>query len=64
MNQLRCAIYARFSSDRQSAVSIDDQIRKCREHARREGWTVLDEHLYVDEAISGPLPRGWVFNDS
>jgi len=51
--RLRCAIYARFSSDRQSAVSIDDQIRKCREHARREGWAVLDEHLYVDEAISG-----------
>jgi hypothetical protein len=28
---LRCAIYARFSSDKQSPTSIDDQNRKCRE---------------------------------
>jgi site-specific DNA recombinase len=53
MNQLRCAIYARFSSDRQSPTSITDQVRKCREHAQQNGWLVLDEHLYVDEAISG-----------
>ncbi len=53
MNQLRCAIYTRFSSDRQSPTSITDQIRKCREHAQRNGWLVLEEHLYSDEAISG-----------
>jgi site-specific DNA recombinase len=53
MNRLRCAIYARFSSDRQSPTSIDDQIRKCREHAAREKWEVLEGHIYVDEAISG-----------
>lgn len=53
MSQLRCAIYARFSSDRQSPTSITDQIRKCREHAQQNGWLVLDEHLYCDEAISG-----------
>lgn len=52
MNQLRCAIYARFSSDRQSAVSITDQIRKCREYAHGQGWNVLDGHVYVDEAVS------------
>src|ERR1700743_3325399 len=52
VNQLRCAIYARFSSDRQSAVSITDQVRKCREHAHGQGWTVLDEHVYADEAVS------------
>jgi hypothetical protein len=28
---LRCAIYSRFSSDRQSPISVEDQIRKCRE---------------------------------
>lgn len=50
---LRCAIYSRFSSDRQSAVSIDDQIRKCREYASRQGWVVLEEHVYADHAISG-----------
>jgi site-specific DNA recombinase len=53
VSQLRCAIYARFSSDRQSPTSITDQIRKCREHAQRNGWVILEEHLYADEAVSG-----------
>jgi len=50
---LRCAVYARFSSDRQSPISIEDQIRKCREYAGRQGWAVLDEHVYADHAVSG-----------
>lgn len=49
----RCAVYARYSSDRQSPTSIDDQIRKCREYAEARGWEVLGAHLYSDEAISG-----------
>jgi len=53
MNQLRCAIYARFSSDRQSPTSITDQVRKCQEYAARQGWTILPEHIYSDEAICG-----------
>jgi site-specific DNA recombinase len=53
MNQLRCAIYARFSSEKQSPLSIDDQTRKCREYASLHGWAVLDRHIYADEAISG-----------
>jgi site-specific DNA recombinase len=51
VNELRCAIYARFSSDRQSPTSISDQIRKCRDYAARQGWLVLDQHVYSDEAI-------------
>jgi len=51
VNQLRCAIYARFSSDRQSPTSISDQIRKCRDYATRQGWLVLDQYVYSDEAI-------------
>jgi DNA invertase Pin-like site-specific DNA recombinase len=50
---LRCAVYARFSSDRQSPSSIADQIRKCREHAALQGWSVLDAHVYCDEAVTG-----------
>src|SRR5260370_23420489 len=50
---MRCAIYARFSSDRQSPASIADQIRKCMEYARRERWHVLNDHSYTDEAVSG-----------
>src|ERR1700756_2113672 len=50
---LRCAVYSRFSSDRQSPISINDQIRKCREYAGRQGWAVLEEHIYADHAVSG-----------
>jgi site-specific DNA recombinase len=53
VSQLRCAIYARYSTDKQNPLSIDDQIRKCREFAARNGWEALDTHVYSDEAISG-----------
>jgi site-specific DNA recombinase len=53
MNQLRCAVYARYSTDRQSPASIVDQVRKCREYAVARGWEVLEAHLYADEAVSG-----------
>jgi site-specific DNA recombinase len=49
----RCAIYARFSSEKQNTLSIDQQIRKCREYADREGLKVLEDQTYADEAISG-----------
>ena len=47
----RAALYARYSSDQQSASSIDDQLRICREQATREGWQVVG--TYKDAAISG-----------
>jgi DNA invertase Pin-like site-specific DNA recombinase len=47
----RVALYARYSSDQQSASSIDDQLRICREQATRDGWQVLA--VYKDAAISG-----------
>ena len=52
MKSLHCAIYARFSSDRQSPTSISDQVRKCRDYATHQGWIVLDQHIYSDEAIA------------
>jgi DNA invertase Pin-like site-specific DNA recombinase len=48
----RCAAYARYSTDRQSPLSIEDQIRKCREYAAQQGWALLDSQIYFDEAIS------------
>ncbi|MDE0149983.1 MAG: recombinase family protein [Rhodospirillaceae bacterium] len=48
---LRCALYARYSSDQQRAASIEDQFRVCREHAEREGWKIAG--CYKDSAISG-----------
>jgi site-specific DNA recombinase len=49
---LRCAVYARFSSEKQSPLSIEDQVRKCRDYAAQRGSSVLDPHIYSDEAIS------------
>jgi len=48
---VKVAIYARYSSDNQRDASIADQLRVCREYARRQGWTVVQE--LTDHAISG-----------
>ena len=47
----RAVLYARYSSDSQRDASIEDQLRLCRLHAERQGWTVVDS--YSDRAISG-----------
>lgn len=47
----RVAIYGRYSSDRQSETSAEDQARLCRERAALEGWHVVG--TFLDEAISG-----------
>ena len=47
----RAAIYARYSSDLQSADSIPDQVRLCRRLCDDHGWTVVE--VFADEAISG-----------
>lgn len=49
---MRLALYARFSTDQQRDASIDDQLRICREHAARQGWTDVVGH-YEDRAASG-----------
>ncbi len=50
---MRCAIYARYSSDLQRESSIEDQTRKCRTHAVPKGWAILDEYVRSDEEITG-----------
>ena len=52
---MRAVIYARYSSDLQSAASIEDQIRLCRERVEQENGTVVD--IYADYAISGSSLR-------
>ncbi len=47
----RVALYARYSDDKQSAASIEDQFLICREQAKREGWHIVAN--YKDAAISG-----------
>jgi site-specific DNA recombinase len=50
-NMTRVALYARYSSDNQRDASIEDQLRLCRLHAERQGWTIVD--IYHDRAVSG-----------
>jgi site-specific DNA recombinase len=50
---MRAACYARFSSDLQRETSLDDQLTAARRYAAAHEWTVLDEHVYTDAAISG-----------
>ncbi|PYU70444.1 MAG: hypothetical protein DMG49_11425, partial [Acidobacteria bacterium] len=53
MTERQCAVYARYSSEKQNSLTIEQQVRKCREYAERHGFTVLDAHIYTDEAICG-----------
>jgi site-specific DNA recombinase len=48
---VRAALYARVSSDLQSAASIDDQLRVCAEWAANQGLSVTGS--YTDQGISG-----------
>ena len=51
MTRNRAVIYARYSSDLQSAASIPDQVRLCQKLCRENGWAVLE--VFADEAMSG-----------
>ena len=53
MSRLRCAAYIRVSTSMQNPLSPEDQLRKCREFAAREGWEILGDQVYSDEALSG-----------
>lgn len=49
----RCAIYARYSSEKQRESSLEDQERLCRQEAERLGYVVTK--IYKDAALSGQL---------
>ena len=48
---MRAVIYARYSSDLQSACSIEDQVRLYRYRIEAEGWSLVN--TYTDHALSG-----------
>lgn len=48
---MRAVIYARYSTDRQTESSIEDQVRVCREYAGARSWAIAGE--FVDRGISG-----------
>ena len=47
----RAVIYARYSTDLQNPLSIDDQVALCRKVAERQGWDIVG--VESDPAISG-----------
>lgn len=50
------AAYVRKSTDQAVAdeqKSVTRQIEHAREYAARKGWTVREEHIFVDDGISG-----------
>ncbi|MCZ6918505.1 MAG: recombinase family protein, partial [Gemmatimonadetes bacterium] len=53
-----CAIYARKSTAETNGVadeakSVARQVEHAKAYAARKGWVVGDEHVYVDDGISG-----------
>lgn len=48
-------VYARYSSDRQRAESIEDQLRVCGDYCKSQGYEVVD--TYTDAAMSGTNDR-------
>lgn len=51
--QHKAALYARYSTDDQRETSIEDQVRRCKEVAEKNGYVVPDELIFSDSAISG-----------
>ena len=51
------AVYARKSTDQLGLTdeqkSVTRQVEHARAYAVRKGWTVLDECVFVDDAVSG-----------
>lgn len=49
---MRCAIYARKSTDDQEQ-STKTQVAQATAYIARKGWVLLEDHLYIDDGISG-----------
>ncbi|WP_089886519.1 recombinase family protein [Citreimonas salinaria] len=47
----RVALYARYTTDMQNPMSIEDQFRQCERYARQQGWTIVER--FSDSAVSG-----------
>jgi DNA invertase Pin-like site-specific DNA recombinase len=53
---MRTAIYARSAVASRGA--IDEQIAICKRWANQEGWSLSDEHIYVDNGFGGIRAEG------
>ncbi|MCI0407339.1 MAG: recombinase family protein [Acidobacteria bacterium] len=57
MNGMIAAIYARKSTEQNGVgdeeKSVVRQVEHARAYATRKGWSVADEHVYMEDGISG-----------
>lgn len=53
MQKQFAAIYARYSTDRQSDTSLEDQVRNCTRIAEAAGYTTAPDLIFTDAAVSG-----------
>jgi predicted site-specific integrase-resolvase len=49
----KVAAYARFSSEKQSDASIEDQVRRCRDWGEKNGLAIDEGLVFADFAVSG-----------
>ncbi len=54
-DRLHLAFYGRYSTDMQSDTSIEDQLRRCKDWATRNGHSIV--LLFEDRAVSGSAVR-------
>ncbi len=52
---MRCAIYARYSTDRQTESSIRDQVQAAATYAKTQGWIVVATHTDSEQSGSTPV---------
>jgi hypothetical protein len=61
VNAMIAAIYARKSTEQHGVVDDQKSTTRQVDHARcyvqRKGWTVQDASIFVDDGVSGALPR-------
>lgn len=50
---MRCAIYARRSTEEHQAASLEVQVEEARRWIAARGWSVVEEHVHVDSGVSG-----------
>jgi DNA invertase Pin-like site-specific DNA recombinase len=54
-----CAVYARKSTEQNGVADAERSVARQVEHARayavRKGWTVSEDHVYIDDGISGAI---------
>ena len=51
----RAAIYCRVSTEKQAAqgLSLGNQETNCRDFVTRQGWTLTEDHVYIERGVSG-----------